>query len=1226
MAALAVGLTAGGCADDTFDPVHGYDTDREVSLNLRLPAFAAASTRAVDENALQDIKIYFMKDQAVGAEETLSPEAGNLKLGEGANKNTATATVLVPAGTTSIRLVGNYTAAGLADESNPNVMTFDPNSKNSLVFYGESSVQNLESGNGNIDLYRSCAKTTFALDEELTDDFEVLSYEFYGKPESGMVAYTSTTATTPNLPTDIEYAKNPVTVSATPYYHYEAAAGKCCWIIKGKYNGQVGYYKVAYIKDDDEEHTATDNAEELALLRNHHYQFVIKGVNAPGYATAAAALEAPAENRLRVVLNDHAENIFDIIACADYYLGVKDEVTATAENIYYEFDIISSYKKGAPTATLVEEADWISNINVAESKNSTTAPTDGKLYTVSCTLTENTASSDSRTAKILIRVGDLSREVLLTQEGADFMYGALAPQVAILNSGVTSPKFKTGTLNGEVNYFGFLKESLNGETEEEMGVSRGDGLHFQVYAESGKQFTYKIAKLPTSQSPTLVATDPELVKVTDEGKYWSVELTDAGNRNYDIWKSSVVMQDKTVTITYQVYHTGIIHYLDGTGQTAGPSGETVKGWFYYEQADVTGEDGQTYHILDRNIGASSNVAYSPGSTFLSNATEARGAYLIVPGKEKMAELEAKLPAGFNTLPGMYHLANMGFKLFNASEGSMGWDSQSNSLLPRIYLPVAGSMDGTSHVDQFRAEIWSNTMVQGNQGFFPGDAEYGYWYRILNVYGAEINITTQRIASRSTRASRGIPVRAMACPPAEPGWELPTIAEGRSRIILMNDAGWTSATIKCGGENIDGKYNSAMVAGDNDKTWFYADIKGKPTTVEFSSGSSKTETFTVSLVNGQATFSNAGVEGAKPITIYMRDDKSWGSAYIHYWNSSYKFTDWNNLPEMTLDSSVGGSNEKWYKYVIDGTTETLCFTKSSPGDGGNQAGDYEDIQSKLDETRILRFSNSSGYIGTGEPTEGGGETPTDPITIYMRDDANWENVYIHYWNDQKSFTEWGNLPQMTLDTSVGNSGEKWYKYVIDGATEKLLFNSGTGNNSTKTKDLDDIQSKLDATRILRFSNEKINDSEYGKFLGKGAPSGSGSGEGGGGSGEGGGGGDDSTLPAIPSGKARVVVYNDEGWWTGGKMEFEYQYSGGQTKVDMNQVTVDGKTLFYIDINPGMTQFHINREQPSWQWSDNGSWFNTSNITAGNTYYFTVSSSGKLSTSTKKHAPRRAVRRK
>lgn len=1091
MAALAVGLTAGGCADDTFDPVRGYDTDREVKLNLRLPAFAAASTRAVDEDALQDIKIYFMQGDAVESDKTLSLAYGNLELGEGANKNIATATVLVPAGTTSIRLVGNYTAAGLIDETDENVMTFDPNSKSALVFYGESTVQNLESGNGNIDLYRSCAKTTFALDEELTD-FEVVSYAFYGKPNSGIVAYTTPEATKPNLPAGIAYANDPVTVSATdmdasPYYHYEAAAGKCCWIIEGKYNGQVGYYKVAYIEDDGEEHTAANNAEELALLRNHHYQFVIKGVNAPGYASAEAALEAPAENRLRVVLNDHAENIFDIIACADYYLGVKDEVTATAENKYYEFDIISSYKDGLPTATLVETADWISDIKVAVSKNTTTAPTDGKLYTVSCTLDPNTASSDSRTAKILIRVGDLSREVRLTQEGADFMYGALAPQVALLNSEVTSPKFTTGTLSGEVNYFGFLKETLNGETEEEMGVYRGDGLHFQVYAESGKQFTYKIAKLPTSQSATLVATDPELVKVTDEGNYWSVELTDAGNRNYDIWKSSVVMQDKTVTITYQVYHTGIIHYLDVDSsnpiQTAGPSGQTVEGWFYYEQVDVTGDDGQTYHILDRNIGASSNVAYSPGSTFLSNATEARGAYLIVPGQQQMAKLEAKLPAGFNTLPGMYHLANMGFKLFNAAEGSMGWDTQSNSLLPRIYLPVAGSMDGTSHVDEFRAEIWSNTMVQGNQGFFPGDAEYGYWYRILNVYGAEINITTQRIASRSTGASRGIPVRAMACPPAEPGWELPTIATGRSRIILMNDAGWDSATITCGGENIDGKYNSTMVKGDNDMTWFYADIKGIPTTVTFSKGSSKTETFTVSLVNGQATFSNANAT-THPITIYMRDDRGWGSAYIHYFNDAKEFTNWNGtLPKMTLDTSVGDPEEKWYKIEIDGNSDALRFSKTTPGGSGSNCTDeFKDILSKLDGSFTLRYSNADGYLGTGVPTKS--------ITIYLRDDANWGSVYIHYWNDQQSFTTWNSLPQMTLDTSVGNSGEKWYKYVIKGETQKLLFNSTAGDNGTKTIDLDGIQSKLDATRILLFSNERIKDNEYGKFLGAGVPSGSG----------------------------------------------------------------------------------------------------------------------------------------
>lgn len=296
LAALAVGLTAGGCADDTFDPVSGFDTDREVSLNLRLPAFATPGTRAVDENALQDVKIYFLQDQTVNGEETLSPESGNLKNGTSGY----TATLLIPAGTTSIRLVGNYEACGLDLEAKGNVMTFNPNTKSALVFYGESSVQNLESGKGEIDMYRSCAKSTFAVADDVKD-FTITGFHFYGNPDKGMVAYTSTDKQT--LPPDVEYATEAVTpddVSASsPFYHYEAEAGKCCWIIEGEYNGVKGYYKVAYIEQADAEITPDNNAPELDIIRNHHYQFTITGVSSPGYASVAEALKALPENRLK---------------------------------------------------------------------------------------------------------------------------------------------------------------------------------------------------------------------------------------------------------------------------------------------------------------------------------------------------------------------------------------------------------------------------------------------------------------------------------------------------------------------------------------------------------------------------------------------------------------------------------------------------------------------------------------------------------------------------------------------------------------------------------------------------------------------------------------------------------------------------------------------------------------------------------------------------------------
>ncbi len=1206
LAALAVGLTAGGCADDTFDPVSGFDTDREVSLNLRLPAFATPGTRAVDENALQDVKIYFLQDQTVNGEETLSPESGNLKNGTSGY----TATLLIPAGTTSIRLVGNYEACGLDLEAKGNVMTFNPNTKSALVFYGESSVQNLESGKGEIDMYRSCAKSTFAVADDVKD-FTITGFHFYGNPDKGMVAYTSTDKQT--LPPDVEYATEAVTpddVSASsPFYHYEAEAGKCCWIIEGEYNGVKGYYKVAYIEQADAEITPDNNAPELDIIRNHHYQFTITGVSSPGYASVAEALKALPENRLKVMMKDHAENIFNIIACADYYLGVKETAQSRAEDYQGSFEIISNYKGGMPTAELAKSVGWLDNITVTPSGNATDDHTDGSLYTVKYDLVENSASSEPREAVIVVRVGDLSREVRVIQDGNDFLYGDLAPKVAIVNLEATAPTFSgldpaIIDLEGKINYFSFLADYLKGETEAEMGVDRGNGLHFSVYADSGKQFKYMISKFgDTAGTATLTAANPEYIKVTDNTTYWTVELTDAGNKNYEIWQSSLTMNAGDTEITYQVYHAGVFHKLDGTCQTADPTGSDTTGWFYYEQTDVRGDDGQVYHILDRNIGASSNVAYSPSSAFLSDAVEARGAYMYVPQSNGISSMEKLLPAGFNTLPGMYHLSNMGVKLFNASQGSIGFDTQ-NSLLPRIYLPVSGAMDGSTHIDTFHCEIWSNTMIKGNQGFFEGDPEYGYWYRTLDIYGSEINISTSRIKSRATGANRGIPVRAMACPPAEPGWELPTIATGRSRAILINDEGWDDAKYNATLPD-NSKISGDMIAGDSGKTWFYADIKGIPTNIRFAARSSGTEDFTWPAGSDIGTFSNQGAAAPKKATfrIYWQYDSN-SRRGLNFWGSAGTYNNvYSSYPNTQTGVGDNGKFEKFndsYVYLefsyYDPPAGTFSYQFRTSNDGyGDENKDNQFNLFTKDEDDIYSYTIGQG---SGKPS---GEvvppTQSDNITIYLYNEANWSSVYLYYWSTSANNSYPGT--QMSI---ASEKGANWYKLEVpkDDA-QNIQFNIGSDNTKA---DMPNFQSQRPSGMTEWLFTNKGNVAAYYTDGGSG-------------------GGDDSSLPEIPSGKARVVVYN-ESWWTGGVMEFEYQYNGNQqTKDIMTQVSVKGTTFFYLDIEPGMTQFHIQREKPDWKWTSN--WLTTSGITAGNTYYYTVSSSGYLSSSSKKYAPRRAAKR-
>lgn len=175
-----------------------------------------------------------------------------------------------------------------------------------------------------ISLTRQCAKVTV---KTSVSGFEITDLHVWHSASKGSIApagyvVSDKLATSTELMDD---SKCIVGGSAAVVAVNETSAGKADIIIKAKYNGTEGFYKVALYTDDTK-------TAQYALVRNHNYIVTVTSVNDAGYATEAEALKAQPENRLKVTVVDDNPKIVDMIACKDYELGVCGTQTVAATN------------------------------------------------------------------------------------------------------------------------------------------------------------------------------------------------------------------------------------------------------------------------------------------------------------------------------------------------------------------------------------------------------------------------------------------------------------------------------------------------------------------------------------------------------------------------------------------------------------------------------------------------------------------------------------------------------------------------------------------------------------------------------------------------------------------------------------------------------------------------------------------------------------------------------
>ena len=593
--------------------------------------------------------------------------------------------------------------------------------------------------------------------------FTLAGYKLYNAADQGAIAPTSLdyNATTPNIPTTVTYNSNSGdwTTAEIPFYESAAAANQAYLIIKGEYNGKEGYYKVAFYNGDN---------TFMSLLRNHAYTVKIIHVNTEGWDTEAKAMADPyPENRMKVDVIDDNPNITDMIACKDYHLGVSDQVSA-AWNESTTATLVTTIKDGSWEVES-KDVDWIGQINTTETIDIPDAPnlTSGKKYRLSIPLTENRYSEETREGHVVVRSGDLTRTITVTQKGKDFKHSDSTVKLVTSSNVGTSEEYD--------DYFNKFLLGTQGIRPKDMqnDIVRNDGLHFGV---GTNEFSYLIPK-KASDKVTMGASSDKFTVTDNRDGNWKVTLN-SGADNYDIWTGdfTITYQENghDIAIKYPVYHCGLFHKIDASNQQPPVDQSPVSGRFYYGVVKVKGKS-TTYVMLDRNLGASSDRCYAPGTKALEANKGAIGGYFYI-AKEKQNQTDAgniinNLPQGF-TIPensvfqdiidGGNLKEKTRYTLSGEAYNSVEITTTDNSELPVIYLPATGYVEGEAFRNVTHVSLWTRTLLSGNQGFDTTSPEYGFWYRYLDVYGKICTMSNLRFVSgnagKNTGTYRAMPIR------------------------------------------------------------------------------------------------------------------------------------------------------------------------------------------------------------------------------------------------------------------------------------------------------------------------------------------------------------------------------------------------------------------------------------------------------------------------------------
>lgn len=682
----------------------------------------------------------------------------------------------LPKGTETVHLVANVPDLTKAQAEKLDAMKDITPDLSKPICWGKAKLSDLMN-DSKISLTRQCAKITCTVDTAVSD-FEITDLHVWHSASKGSIApakYEESTNENLAEATDLMDDTKPIAGGSAVVAVNETSAGKAGIIIKAKYKGTEGFYKVALYKDDGK-------TAQYALVRNHNYIVKVKSVNDAGYATEAEALKAEPENRLKVTVVDDNPEIFDMIACKDYELGVCGTQTVDASSTTAPITLVTNLKTKNTTdnnlykVEISEDAQsWITGWSQG-SKSTTTSPEEGTKFVLNLTLVANNKSEEPREGTITITSGDLKRTIKIHQEGYDFKRADDRQVVMNYN----------GTIHD--NYFAWLDSEMHGVKPSENKVNnqektRNQGLHFSV---GDNKIYYLIPKKPGDQ----FVKKSDKISYSDEvyegNNYYKVTLN---TNNYDLWidEEGFVIKntedaDHPFTIKYPIYHAGVFGEIKNLGDEQ--LGETKIGWYYYgvvkilvDEPSVDGKTttyNKTYYMLDRNLGASNSDFYSPGSANIANDKGSIGGYFKISNdKNSNAYIDKYVIGNFRVPKGNELEAIANKASVDLLETSTGEPYNciriptSSSQKDYIYIPISGYYESNSFKDEYHANLWSQSLLSGYQGFSENSKEYGFWYLYLDIYNKIKTITNTRFAQgydgSNTGRYKAMPIRLIYVP-------------------------------------------------------------------------------------------------------------------------------------------------------------------------------------------------------------------------------------------------------------------------------------------------------------------------------------------------------------------------------------------------------------------------------------------------------------------------------
>lgn len=759
-----------------------------VTLSIQLPNFTPQeiSTRAGGETTESITSLWLVcygtSDNYLGMQDCTKAYADATADADGYKKIKTN----LPKGTETVHLVANVPGLTKEQAAKLDAMVDITPNLSEPICWGKAKLSDLMN-DSKISLTRQCAKVTV---KTSVSNFEITDLHVWHSASKGSIAPAGyVESKNENLATSTELMDDSKCIAGGPAAVVavnETSAGKADIIIKAKYKDKdkstdtEGFYKVALYTDDAK-------TAQYALVRNHNYIVNVISVNDAGYATKEEALKAEPENRLQVTVVDDNPEIVDMIACKDYELGVCGTQTVAATNgtdpIIIPITLFTNLKPENTTDNNLYKVEiskdaqsWITSWSPG-SQSTTTSPNEsapsGTMFVLNLTLTANNKSEEPREGTITITSGDLKRTILIHQEGYDFKRDK--DRKVVMNY--------DGTIHD--NYFAWLDE-MHGVKPSENKVedqeqTRNQGLHFSV---GDNKIYYLIPKKPGDQ----VVKKSDKISYSEESNYYKVTLNNSTN-NFDLWideEGFVIMNtedaDHPFTIKYPIYHAGVFGEIKNLGEEQ--LGETKIGWYYYGVVkilvDEPSEDGKTttsnktYYMLDRNLGASNSDFYSPGSANIANDKGSIGGYFkISNGKSSNDYINKYVIGNFRVPKGneLEAIANKTeVKPLSTSTGELYNCLRIPTVSSQkdyIYIPISGYYESNSFKDEYHANLWSQSLLSGYQGFSSSSNEYGFWYLYLDIYNKIKTITNTRFVQgydgSSTGRYKAMPIRLIYVP-------------------------------------------------------------------------------------------------------------------------------------------------------------------------------------------------------------------------------------------------------------------------------------------------------------------------------------------------------------------------------------------------------------------------------------------------------------------------------